>query len=277
VIVEPFPVSSLAALFDDGLPAPQPGEPLPPYWHLAACATPAATTDLGPDGHPLHGILMPPPDLPRRMFAGGSLHIERPLVVGESVEEQAFVEETRNKIGRSGPLRFVTVARRLVDGNTTVHVERQRVVYRPADDTVAAPVASRAPGFRRERLLTPDAGSLRATLCADPTALQWFSALTSNAHRIHYDHPYVTQVEGYPDLVVHGPLVLLSLLEVLRLADLGRAVTDVDFTASAPVFCGDEVELTGTPNDDTVRLEAKRGGVVAMAATVQLSPKQHIK
>jgi 3-methylfumaryl-CoA hydratase len=109
-------------------------------------------------------------------------------------------------------------------------------------------------------------------LCADPVALQRFSALTSNAHRIHYDHPYATTVEGYPDLVVHGPLVLLSLLELLRMDYPNRQVTDVDFTSSAPVLCGDAVSLVALPDGDTIKLRAQVGETVAMTATAQLAP-----
>ncbi|HVU60117.1 MAG TPA: MaoC family dehydratase N-terminal domain-containing protein [Mycobacteriales bacterium] len=269
MIVEPFLAAGLAALFDDGLPAPQPGEPLPAYWHLAACATPAASRDLGADGHPRTGILVPPADLPRRMFAGGSLHIDRPLVVGERVEHSAAVVDTSDRQGRSGPLRFVTVEHTFSRAEGAAQVERQQIVYRAPTESLAA-----APGQPRhstqERLLTPGPGAMRAQLCADPVALQRFSALTSNAHRIHYDYPWATGVEGYPDLVVHGPLLLLALLELLRLDDPHRQVTDVEFTASAPVFCGEEVELTGTPDGDRVVLCARSRGQVAMTATAAL-------
>jgi 3-methylfumaryl-CoA hydratase len=207
------------------------------------------------------------------MFAGGSLQVARPIQVGESLEEQAFVEETRNKIGRSGPLRFVTVAHRLLrEDGSAVHVERQRIVYRGAVAATASAAAVRPPHVRSERLLTVDAGALRGTLCADPVSLQRFSALTSNAHRIHYDHPYATGVEGYPDLVVHGPLLLLSLLELLRLDDPTRRVIEVDFTASAPAFCGDEVALRGTVDGDQVSLQAVVKETVAMTVTARLAP-----
>jgi 3-methylfumaryl-CoA hydratase len=273
VTVEPFLVNALSALFDDGLQAPKPGEPLPPYWHLAACATPAATQVLGVDGHPRTGVVTPPEDMPRRMFAGGSLRVEQPLLVGERLEHGAMVADTTNKIGRSGPLRFVTVVHSLKrDNGTVAQIDRQRIVYRAANGVMASESMPRPPHVRRERLLTFGPGALRGTLCADPVALQRFSAVTSNAHRIHYDHPYATTVEGYPDLVVHGPLVLLSLLELLRLDYPSRRVTDVDFTASAPVFCGDEVTLTGTPDGDTVTLEAQVGGHVAMKAIARLAP-----
>jgi 3-methylfumaryl-CoA hydratase len=149
--------------------------------------------------------------------------------------------------------------------------EEQRVVYRESTGDAPGERPGRPPHVRVGRLLVPGRAALTATLRADPVSLQRFSALTSNAHRIHYDHPYTTGVEGYPDLVVHGPLVLLALLELLRLDGSSERVREVDFTASAPVFCGDEVELVGTPDGDTVVLEAKLGGVVAMSASVGLT------
>ena len=272
VTVEPFLVNALAALFDDGVPAPQIGEPLPPYWHLAACVTPYPSRELGVDGHPREGIMTPPADLPRRMFAGGSLQIDEWLLVGETIGDAVFVADTTDKVGRSGRLQFVTVVHELCrDDDVVSQREEQRIVYR--EPTIDRPGERpvRAPHVRVERLLTPGSKPLSATLCADPVSLQRFSALTSNAHRIHYDHPYATEVEGYPDLVVHGPLVLLSLLELLRLEVSRRAVKSVDFKASAPVFCGDEVELLGTPNGHSTVLEAKVAGAVAMSATVELA------
>lgn len=273
VTVEPFLVTALAALFDDGLAAPQPGEPLPPYWHIAACATPLASRVLGVDGHPRAGVVTPPEDLPRRMFAGGSLRIDQPLIVGEELEHDATVADMTNKSGRSGPLRFVTVVHTLRRADATVpQIDRQRIVYRAASGVAAPDATPRPPHARQERLLTPGPGPLRATLCADPVALQRFSAVTSNAHRIHYDHPYATTVEGYPDLVVHGPLLLLALLELLRLDYPSRQVSDIDFTAAAPVFCGDEVTLIGTPDGDEVTLQAWVDGHAAMTAVAQLAP-----
>jgi 3-methylfumaryl-CoA hydratase len=273
ITVEPFVVTALATLFDDGLPAPQPGEPLPPYWHIAACAAPAATQALGIDGHPKTGIVTPPDDLPRRMFAGGSLRMEAPVIVGEQLEHAAQVADVTNKVGRSGSLRFVTVVHTLTRADGAVaQIDRQRIVYRAASGATEPDAAPRPPHVRQDRLLTPGPGALRGTLCADPVALQRFSAVTSNAHRIHYDYPYATTVEGYPDLVVHGPLLLLALLELLRLDYPSRQVTDVDFTAAAPVFCGDEVALIGTPDGDDVTLQAQVGGHVAMTAIAQLAP-----
>jgi 3-methylfumaryl-CoA hydratase len=273
VTVEPFLVTALAALLDDGLPAPQPGEPLPPYWHIAACATPASTQLLGIDGHPRTGVVTPPEGLPRRMFAGGSLRIEQPLIVGERLDHGATVADATNKLGRTGALRFVTVVHTLTRTDGSVpQIDRQRIVYRAGTGVAASESMPRPPHVRQERLLTRGPEPLRGTLCADPVALQRFSAVTSNAHRIHYDHPYATTIEGYPDLVVHGPLVLIALLELLRFDYPSRRVTDVDFTSSAPVFCGDEVELVGTPDRDQVMLQAWVAGHVAMTAVAQLAP-----
>ncbi|HUA30283.1 MAG TPA: MaoC family dehydratase N-terminal domain-containing protein [Streptosporangiaceae bacterium] len=265
VAVDPYPVAALAALFDDGLPEPGPGDPLPPYWHLAACAVPPPTGALGADGHPRSGLISAPPGLPRRMFAGGRLAAPAPTRVGERLDRTQRVTASADKQGRSGPLRFCTAESvfRRPDGDVVL-VEQQDVVYRAGardaatiDRGTDAPAGERAP----ERLLTRPGEPLRAVFRADAVALQRFSAATANPHRIHYDHPYVTSVEGYPGLVVHGPLLLLSMLELIRLDLPGAVVTGVRFRAQAPVFAGDAVDLSGERRPDgVVRLTARRAG-----------------
>ncbi|HWB66722.1 MAG TPA: MaoC family dehydratase N-terminal domain-containing protein [Mycobacteriales bacterium] len=267
--VDPFPVAALAALFDDGLPAPAAGDPLPAYWHVAACATPPPTGALGPDGHPSQALLAAPPGLPRRMFAGGELEIRRPATIGGRLEVHSAVIATEDKAGRSGPLHFVTAEHNYIDAaGEPVMRELQRVVYRPADDRQRA---ATAPALGPPGRVLVHHGGLAATLRADATALQRFSAATSNPHRIHYDHPYVTQVEGYPGLIVHGPLLLLALLELLRLAEPESQVIKVTFAARAPVFAGDAVDLVGTRQADVVTLQARNGDEVAMRVEARLS------
>jgi 3-methylfumaryl-CoA hydratase len=273
-VIDPFPVAALAALFDDELDAPGPGEPLPPYWHLAACAAPAPTTALGPDGHPADGPVAAPPGLPRRMIAGGRLRVHLPVHVGERLSRQTRVARSVSKRGRSGPLRFVTLESRLArpDGQLAL-VEEQDIVYRTpasrAEAVAPRPAAPAAPG----PLLAP-CGPLQAGFRADAVALHRFSAATSNPHRIHFDYPYVTSVEGYPGLVVHGPLLLLSLLELVRLDLPSRVVSAVSFLARAPVFADDAVLLAGEPKgpDALALIACDSLGHMAMTCTVTLQP-----
>ncbi len=220
--------------------------------------------------------MTPPPGLPRRMFAGGRLKLaDRPLI-GERLMRTERVVASTDKRGRSGPLRFVTAEYRLTrpDG-TEVLTEQQDIVYRAAPvraatdasggDRPAAQVPASPPGA----LLTPQ-GPLRAQLQAGPVELQRFSAATSNPHRIHYDYPYVTAVEGYPGLLVHGPLLLLAMLELIRLRRAGREVSEVAFTARAPVFAGQPVALRGSADDaGGLRLTARSpAGTTAMTCEV---------
>jgi 3-methylfumaryl-CoA hydratase len=270
VTADPFPAAALAALFDDGLPAPGPGDPLPPYWHLAACQVPPPTGDLGPEGHSHAGLVTPPPGLPRRMFAGGRLRLAGQVRVGDRLERVTQVIASTDKQGRSGPLRFVTVEDRLTrPGGSAALMDEHDIVYRPAAGGGGA--GDLAPSQAPEpRPLLSRRGPLRAGFQAGPVALQRFSAATSNAHRIHYDHPYVTQVEGYPGLLVHGTLLLLSLLELVRLDLPDREVTQVAFRARSPVFAGDQVELAGgeTREAGAVSLTARHtDGRVAMSCT----------
>lgn len=275
ITVEPFPVAALAALFDDGLAAPGPGGPLPPYWQLAACAAPPPTGELGPDGHPRGGLVSAPPGLPRRMFAGGRLQLSGQVRVGDRLVRTAGVTASVDKQGRSGPLRFVTVTIRLArPGGEVLLTEEQDIVYRAPAPAAARPAAAPEPepGPAPGPLLARDGTPLCAQFRAGPVALQRFSAATSNAHRIHYDHRYVTGVEGYPGLVVHGPLLLMSMLELIRLDLPGRAVTAVSFAARAPVFAGGQVTLAGELASGTVRLAARLpSGGTAMTCEATLA------
>jgi itaconate CoA-transferase len=283
VAVDPFPVAALAALFDDGLGPPGPGETLPPYWHLAACAAIPRSGVLARDGHPGDSPAVAPEHLPRRMFAGGRLRLGSPVLVGERLARRTLVTASTDKEGRSGPLRFITVETRLSrpDGGVVL-VEEQDIVYRRAAEGPAAegPAADRpavgGPGTDAGPgpLLTRHGRPLHALFRADTAALQRFSAATSNPHRIHYDYRYATGIEGYPDLLVHGPLLLLSLLELIRLDLPGRAVTAVTFRARSPAFAGQVLGLAGEMDaGNQVRLTARHGdGTAAMTCEATLAP-----
>ena len=261
--VDPYPVAALAALFDDGLPEAGPAICCPRtgiWWRAPCCRRPGAARL---DGHPRSGLVTAPPGLPRRMFAGGRLSALGTVTVGERLERTQHVTASTDKQGRSGPLRFSSAKSvfRRPDGDVVL-VEEQDIVYRAAGAASARGASPDAGDGRRARSPTRPGEPLRAVFRADAVALQRFSAATANPHRIHYDHPYVTAVEGYPGLIVHGPLLLLSMLELVRLDLPDLVVTQVRFRAQAPVFAGDTVDLAGERHPDgVVRLSAS--GAVA--------------
>ncbi|WP_239456285.1 FAS1-like dehydratase domain-containing protein [Nocardioides solisilvae] len=249
-LVDPAPVRALAALLDDG-PAPETGDPLPPLWHWVALPRWAASSVLGPDGHPRTGSFLPPVALPRRMFAGGEVAWHRAPRVGEEVRSEARVVSVTDKTGRSGPLVLVVVETEVrgADGDLCL-VERQDVLYReagaPAGGELPEPPTDQAPTGPPLRAV-PD-GMPAWDVVTDPTVLLRFSAATANAHRIHYDWPYATRVEGYPGLVVHGPLMTLLLAESLRRAGALDGPVVLRHRNRAPLFCGQPARVTHDPH-----------------------------
>ncbi|MEV0235573.1 MaoC family dehydratase N-terminal domain-containing protein [Nonomuraea sp. NPDC050786] len=239
--LDPHPVAALSALFDDGTPAPGPGDALPPLWHWLASARWPLSSALGVDGHPARGSFLPPVELPRRMFAGGEVVFHAPLTVGSTVRRESSVESVTEKSGRSGKLVVVVVATSLYDESGRLAIEeRQDLVYRDAG--AVAPAAEPAVLDPAGAPLTR-AGEWAWDLATDPTLLLRFSAATCNPHRIHYDWPYATRVEGYPGLVVHGPLMTLALAEVLRLEGYAGQVRRMRHRHRKPLFCGRPARL----------------------------------
>ncbi|PIB93287.1 MaoC family dehydratase N-terminal domain-containing protein [Caulobacter sp. FWC2] len=239
-------LARLAAVLD----RPTPAE-VPPAWHWGCLAEPIPRADLGPDGHQRRGLFLPAIDAPRRMFAAADLRFTKPLHPGldtELVETIASVEE---KPGASGPLTFVTVERTFSQAGEVRVTERQTIVY------TAAPPAARAPYAQ-----LPPAEWSRETP-TDPVLLFAFSAATSNSHRIHYDLPYTTQVEGYPGLVVHGPLIALLMLEAMP----ARPLTRFSFRALKPAFAGETITAKGRLTHDGAALWAEVDGAVVMKAS----------
>jgi 3-methylfumaryl-CoA hydratase len=272
-------VAALTALFDSGAPLVGHGDVLPPLWHWAAMPQWPASSALGADGHPRRGGFLPPLDLPKRMFAGGHVTLHGDLHVGAEVVREATVSSVEAKSGLSGPFALVQVKILLRDCDGAVLVdERQDLVYRadtPPRSRTADPsaAADKAPGAAP---LRPRVGGW--DLVTDPTLLMRFSAATANPHRIHYDWPYATQVEGYPGLVVHGPLSTLLLAEAVRLTVTNRRVRSVRHRNVAPLFCGQAARLdicTDTdPAEATLRGDA--GGLLAtLHADLAPFPEAH--
>jgi 3-methylfumaryl-CoA hydratase len=247
-VVTPATAEALHNLFDSPGPSPKAGDPMPPLWHWLAFLPNTPQRDLGLDGHPKLGTFMPPVPPSRRMFAGGQLTFHGPLIIGEPMHRTSTVTSVQHKTGRSGDLIFVQVSHDYTtashQGSTSVQ-EQQDIVYR-ALDTATAGHSAPAVG-QEEQQPVPDA-SWRWDLPISPTLLFRFSALTYNAHRIHYDRDYATKEERYPGLVVHGPLQAIALAELARRAAV--PLSSFDFRAVHPAFDDGTLHLRGEPTDE---------------------------
>jgi len=218
-IPRPEPGSALGDLL--GVPVPDlgNGEGLPPLWHWVYLLDRPAQADLGPDGHPVRGTLPAPPGPGRRrMWAGGRVRTSGPLRCGQPATKRTSVLAVTEKHGRSGHLTFVTVGVQVLQGGAVVVDEEQDIVYRDAAGPAPSPAAP---------LPLVPAGEGEREIEVSPTVLFRFSALTYNAHRIHYDRDYCRDVEGYPGLLTHGPLQAAAMAEAARAA--GGTGDDVSF------------------------------------------------
>lgn len=257
------PVLGVAATLDDTESEFAAGSPLPPLWHWFFFLPRAPRSKIGHDGHPERGGFMPPIALPRRMFAGARLRFHRPLVIGAPARRTATIRSVTEKEGASGKLAFVTVDYAFhQDGQLCVE-EQQDIVYREPGRPIPAPEVAELPPL-------PE-GAWSRMVEVDPMLLFRFSALTFNAHRIHYDRRYAVEEEGYPGLIVHGPLTALLLMELVR-SHAGRPVAGFQFRGRAPLFDLAPFRISGTPQDGRVELKAESpDGTVAMTAAADLA------
>jgi len=264
-LIAPAPVRAAAALLDDASMQVEEGTAVPPLWHWFYFLATAPQSQIAADGHPRRGGFMPPIELPRRMFAGARLRFHAPLRVGRAARRDAVIRAVSHKHGASGELAFVTVGYTITQDGLVCLEEEQDIVYREAGGVIAAPTAVVWD--------PPVAGSWSRVVTPDPTLLMRFSAVTFNAHRIHYDRDYATTQEGYPGLVVHGPLTAVLLLELVR-RNVPRVVTSFDFRGRAPLFDLAPFRVTAAPDGERgVRFEAQGpDGRVAMTATAELGP-----
>jgi 3-methylfumaryl-CoA hydratase len=249
------------ALTLDHATLPAEGAALPPLWHWAFFAPGARQSELGPDGHPKFGGFLPPPvPLPRRMWAGGRLTFHAPLRVGEAVTCETEIAAVTEKQGKQGALVFLTLRHRLSTAAGLAIEEEQDIVYRGASST-ARPVPAEGP---------LPAADWRDAVEPSPTLLFRYSAATFNAHRIHYDLPYATGEEGYPALVVQGPLTATLLADAL-VRHTGGRIASFAFRGQAPLFADAPFHLCGRRDGDVFRLWTEGpGGYLAMSADATL-------
>lgn len=226
---------ALAATLDIDPESIRKGSELAPLWHWVYFTPNARRSEIGPDGHPRRGGFLPPVELPNRMWAGGRLSFSQPLRVGEEVTRLSRILRCERKSGRSGDLVFVTVEHTISGERGVAVVEEHDIVYREP-----APRGGPLAGGKVEA-----EAEFRQRVQPDPVLLFRYSALTFNGHRIHYDHPYVTQEEGYPGLIVHGPLIATLLLEAFRAAHPRKVVRSFAFRAVGPLFDTTDFEVCG--------------------------------
>ncbi len=256
-----FPLTAMAATLD----REERGDTVPPLWHWLYFLPVAPMSEVGPDGHPKRGGFLPPVPLPRRMWAGGRLTFHAPLKVGERATRTSTIVNIEDKTGRSGRLVFVTVQHAIEAGGELKLEEEHDIVYRDAPQEGARPP---------QPALAPEGETWSRTIDADAVLLFRYSALTFNGHRIHYDYPYVTQVEGYPGLIVHGPLIATLLVDLVRREQPDATLQSFAFKALRPTFAGRPFSVCGKPSADgkIIDLWAKdHEGYLTMRATAAIA------
>ena len=267
-ILTTAPLEGLAATLERDGAAFSDGVALPPLWHWLYFFAPAKQSELGEDGHPKRGDFLPPIPLPRRMWAGSRMKFIRPLLVGENIQRRSTIKSITIKEGRSGKLAFVCVAHELSDSSGVALQEEHDIVFRdmPGGNASAKEPIKADEDFDFTRKVTPN-----------PVLLFRYSALTFNGHRIHYDREYCKNVESYPGLVVHGPMLATYLLELLNDHYPDAKVSSFSFMAMKPVFDIESFHICGNKldNDGKAKLWiADNEGNLCMEAQAEISKTQ---
>lgn len=226
-VLGPTPYAALSATLDRDAAPPAPGTPLPALWHWVYTVPIHRRSELAADGHQRRGEFIPPITLPRRMWAAGQFEFHAPLAIGDAIERRSTIESIAEKSGRSGALVFVRVRHEIRRGAELALTEFQDIAYREAAKPGAPAPAPQA---------APADATFETTWVPDDVLLFRYSALTFNAHRIHYDRHYVTDEEGYPGLLVHGPLIATLLTDLLRSHRPSAFVKTFEFRAIRPLF-----------------------------------------
>ena len=261
------PALAAAAMLDDTSTAFARGSALPPLWQWFYFLPRAPQALLGVDGHPQRGGFMPPIPYPRRMFAGARMRFHNPLLIGQPARREAVIRDIQVKSGRSGALAFVSVLCSFYQNGRLCIEEEQDIVFREPGPPLACPRVLEWPAL-------PE-GAIARIVAPDEKLLFRFSALTFNAHRIHYDRPYAIGEEGYPGLVVHGPLTAILLMELVR-QNQGQRVQEFSFRGVEPLFDLAPFRLvctTAETGDGQLSLAAQGpDGATALSGKAQVTP-----
>jgi len=266
-VIHPGPANLLRLTLGLGTPELIPGDPLPAAWLPIYFLPRFGPHELRPDGTPIDTGVVPALPLPRRMFAGESARFHLPLRIGDPVRRESELTGIRATVGATGPLVFTTVASRIFGPDGLAVEEERLTVFR---EEVARGATSRAP--RADA--APEDVAWRRRVSVDPVLLFRFSALTFNSHRVHYDRGWATEIEGYPGLVVHGPLTTALLVGFARECNPGRAVRCYSTRARRPLFDTAPFELRGRTRADGQGCElwaVTAEGAIAMSVDVELN------
>ncbi len=244
--------------FSVNAPVPDEGEALPLLWHWAFFVDPLPLKGLGEDGHPARGGFLPPADNRNRMWAGGRLNFVQDLLIGKEAERITTIKSVIEKEGRTGKLLFVTLEHIYEQEGQVCLIEEQDIVYRePSPPKLVGD--EMAPKAEWSQTVRPDA-----------VMLFRYSAVTFNGHRIHYDYPYANGVEGYPGLVVHGPLIATKVLQAFTDAHPDKVVSQFSFRGVRPLISPEPFRVEGQLLDaNQAELWAQQGGSYAQKAQVQ--------
>lgn len=238
--ITPVPVAALSATLDLSSDLPKDGMVLPPLWHWLYFLPLYRQSEIGPDGHAKRGGFLPPVPLPRRMWAGGRFEFKKPLLVGQEIRRESTIKNVTEKSGRTGKLVFVVVNHQISCGDSLALVEEHNIVYRdlPHPESIVSASPEPPSGAEWSREMSPD-----------DVLLFRYSALTFNSHRIHYDRRYVTTVEGYPGLIVHGPLIATLLAHLATTIHPDRSMSQFSFRAVSPIFDTASFKICGKSSE----------------------------
>lgn len=237
------------------------GTHLPPCAHWCYFTPVEMQSELGVDGHARKGGFLPPVELPKRMWAGGKIIFKKPLLAGTPAEKKSTIIAINEKEGSSGKLCFVTVRHQVSSKGALAIDEEQQIVYREESEEGAHPIRTNPLD------IDPD---WKISVKPDTIQLFRFSALTFNSHRIHYDQDYVKKMEGFPNIVVHAPYLLVLLLDSFKNKDDGRVIEDVKYRADGPVYLDEQITIYGKSADNhrsELRVTGPEGNL-AMSASV---------
>lgn len=224
-------LTRIAATF--GLPVPADGTPLPHLWHWCFFQRPVWEEDLGCDGHPVRNTHFRPVPGRSRMWAGGRLEFLNPIFVGSRASRQSRIIGIKETSGTTGTLTFYKVEHLISQGGKICIREQQDIVYKdPTTPRLSSPPPALTPQWSEG-------------ITASSIQLFRYSAVTFNSHRIHYDHPYSSNSEGYPELVVHGPLIATLNLAAFVKTHPAARIESFQFRGLKPLFCGSSFQVQG--------------------------------